>query len=133
MDALTLKKIIRTTSIILLLLFGLAACSESPEPPTSDEVLRDAEALASNTLLGETTGIDGNFPLAPLIIEEMDVSWVEEKESLNAEITAFFGDKNWKSEVKQTIIVHYELNASRQWEAQGGNVNTPVIRVIPRE
>lgn len=128
-----MKKIIRTTSIILLLLFGLAACGELPDAPKSDEVLRDVEALASNTFLGEANGMDGKFPLTPLIIEEMDVSWVKENETLDAVITAFFGDKKWKSEVKQTIIVHYVLNASRQWEAQGVNANNSVIRVIPRE
>ncbi|MFD2115178.1 hypothetical protein ACFSTH_05700 [Paenibacillus yanchengensis] len=128
-----MTKIIQTTSIILLLLLVLAACSKLPDVPTADEVLSDVEVLAANMLLGETKGSEEKFSLTPLIIEEMDVTWIRGEETMNTEISAFFGDEKWKSEVKQMVTVHYVLNASKQWEAQGVNVNNPVISMIPRQ
>lgn len=128
-----MKKFICTTSILLLLLLGLTACSELTDAPTSDEVLRDVELSLSNILIGKAKDIEENFPLTTLIIEEMDIEWVKGDKTLDAEITAFFGDKKWKSEIKQAITVQYVLNTSKQWEARGANMNNPVIRVIPRE
>lgn len=132
-----MTKMLRTTCIMLILLIGLAACGEKsdiPKPvaPKPDEVLRDVEALASNTLLGDADGVDGKFLFSPMIIEEMEVSWTAGDDTLDAEITAYVGDEKWRSEVKQTMIVHYALDASGVWEASGGDMLNPVVRVITR-
>jgi hypothetical protein len=128
-----MKKLMWTISIALLLVFGFTACGPLPDEPTADTVLQDAKTLASSLFLGETKGTDEKFLLNSLLFEDTELTWVEDNETRNAEITAFIGDEKWKSEAKQTLTVHYELNATRQWEAQGVSVNNPVIRVISRK
>lgn len=128
-----MKKYILTTGIILFLIVELVACSSLPDVPTTEEVSQDVEKLTANIFIGKVEGKDDQWTIANPIIEEMDITWVKEKNTLEAEITAFIGDENWKSEDKKTIAVHYQLNESKQWEAQGVNVNNPVIRVIARK
>ncbi|TCN01358.1 hypothetical protein EV294_101813 [Paenibacillus sp. BK033] len=49
---------------------------------------------------------------------------------MEAEVSAFIGDRQWRSETKQTITVHYRFDTSKQrWEVNGLDVNNPVIPV----
>ncbi|MFX3634687.1 MAG: hypothetical protein ACE3L7_12685 [Candidatus Pristimantibacillus sp.] len=129
-----MSKMIFSTSMLLILLLGLVACSNEnpPKEPTADDVIRDIEASASNILLGDARGQDEKFLLSPLIVDEWDVQFTKTKKELTAEITAIVGDKLWVSSAKKTITVQYRLNESKQWTVQGVNVNDPVIRVEPR-
>lgn len=96
-------------------------------------MLKDIDDTLANILLGKSKNEDGNFSLnAPLMIEEMEMKWTKRKENIEAEIIAYIGDNQWISEASHTINVRYTLNASRQWEMRGLNVNDPVIQVIPR-
>ena len=123
-----------TTSLVFFLFLGLVACGSDPYPklPTPDQVIQDAEMSASDILIGDATEKDEKFSLFPLIIDEWEVKFTEEKEELKAEITATLGDKLWISDMRKTITVHYSLNESKQWKVQGVDVNDPVIHVIPR-
>lgn len=91
------------------------------------------KVLASNKLLGNTKENDENFSLSPLIINELDVKFMKVTKGLDAEVTAFLGDKLWKSKERKTIIVHYKLSSSKQWDVQGINIMEPIVPVIPRE
>lgn len=126
------KAIITLTTTIVLVLFGLTACGELPEPPTSGQLLDDAANLAAGHYIGETESRAEPFPLASLLFDEMDVTWQEEKKTLRAELTAYIGDGQWKSKDRQTLIIQYQLNDSGEWEARGIHMGSPVIPVIPR-
>ncbi|MCR8658488.1 hypothetical protein [Paenibacillus endoradicis] len=121
-----------TYSLILFLLLFLVACGHSSTEPTEDQILQDTKSFTENIIIGEKVTNNEKFQLTSLSIEEMDIKLNREKKKLDAEITAFVGDINWRSEAKHTITVHYERNASSQWEAIGVNVNDSIIRVIPR-
>lgn len=128
-----MKMIIRIASIsfISLFIFALSACGKLPDPPTSSEVLQDIEHLTANTFIGETEGSSENILFNTVVIEDVEMSWNDETNE--ALITAFIGDKDWKSEDKHMIQVQYDLNNAGQWQAKGVKMNNPVIRVIPRE
>ncbi|WP_454192382.1 hypothetical protein [Paenibacillus sp. Marseille-Q7038] len=123
-----------TISLVLILLLGLVGCGSerSPQLPTPDQVIRDAEMSASNILLGDAEEKDEKIALTPLIFDEWEVKFTEGEEELKVEITAIVGDKLWISDMEKTITLHYGLNESTQWEVQGVDVNDPVVPVIPR-
>ena len=127
-----MKKLMYSTNLILLLILVSVACSHSQTEPAHDQILRDIEALTHNVFMGEKALNDEKFQLTPLSIEDADIKISKRKNQLDAEITAFVGDANWISEAIHTITVHYEINATNQWEAIGVNINEPVIRVLPR-
>lgn len=128
----SMKKLVNFLSLILLLLLILVACGHPSTEPSEDQILQDTKALAVNIFIGEKSGLTEKFQLTPLSIENADIKLTKKKNQLDAEISAFVGDVNWISEAKHTMTVHYEINASNQWDATGVIVNNPVILVLPR-
>lgn len=124
-------------AFVFITILLLAACADSPKDipqvPTVDEVREDIQRKASDIFLGKIEDNDELINLSNVIIDDEEMTFSIEKDTAAAEVIAFVGDQDWRSEHKITIIIHYELTNDKQWTVKGMDIGDPVINVIPRK
>lgn len=125
----------------LLVLLCVAACSGNsnepmklPPEPTPEEVLHDLQTDTSS-LLGLPVGAQRGeqFPLLELVVEDEEMNFTTSENSVTAEVTAYVGDREWKSVDKKTISVVYALNDLGTWQYSGLNIGDSIVAVAARQ
>ena len=123
-----------------MLLF-VAACSGNgnepmklPPEPTPEEVMHDLQNGYSS-LLGLPVGAQRGeqFPLLELVVEDEEMVFTASENSVTAEVTAYVGDREWKSVDKKKIGVNYALNDLGSWQYSGLNIGDSIVAVAARQ
>ncbi|MCM3782702.1 hypothetical protein M3231_06935 [Neobacillus mesonae] len=128
-----MRKLNNTIYLVAAVVVFLIGCSKEslPKPPIESEILQDAEQVGQNIYLGYLSDKDKPFTLSPLVLEDAEVTLLENTPTINAEVTAYLGDDEWISNQAQTFTVQYVLN-SGSWQLNGLHIDDPVINVIAR-